>query len=94
MFLKSKTNPEQPKKEGKGRQKKKKSAPRETDVHLRQLAKKSTYVLFVIVFCCVFGRFSARGVRKHDKKMRTFPKVSSAKYFVGGFVYFFSPRLF
>jgi hypothetical protein len=42
---------------------------RENDVHLRQLAKKSTYVpTFFFFFKCVFGRFSARGVRKHEKK--------------------------
>jgi hypothetical protein len=42
---------------------------RENDVHLRQLAKKSTYVHFFF-FRCGFGRFSARGVRKHEKKIK------------------------
>jgi hypothetical protein len=35
-------------------------------IHLRQLAKKvRTYLLLLLFFKCVFGRFSARGVRKH-----------------------------
>jgi hypothetical protein len=46
---------------------------RENDVHLRQLAKKNTYVrsFFSDLSSTLFGvwRFSARGVRKHGKKI-------------------------
>jgi hypothetical protein len=56
---------------------------RVNDVHLRQLVKKNAYVpsFFLIFFKCVFGRFSARGVRKHGKKLSAFPKNSPGKHF-------------
>jgi hypothetical protein len=63
----------------KGRQKKEKK--RETDVHLHQLAKHSTYGIF---FKVRFGRFSARGVRKHEEKIEyVFKNKSSGKYCFG-----------
>jgi hypothetical protein len=43
---------------------------RENDVHLRQLAKKSTYVpsFFFLFFLVRFWAFLGKGVRKHEKK--------------------------
>jgi hypothetical protein len=63
---------------------------RENDVHLRQLAKKvRTYLLFFLFLECVFGRFSARGVRKHEKRnLVRFKKKSPGKYFFGGGIFF------
>jgi hypothetical protein len=60
---------------------------RENDVHLRQLAKKvRTCLLFFIFFLCVFGRFSARGVRKHEKKIECVSKKNHRRnFFLGEF---------
>jgi hypothetical protein len=50
---------------------------RGNDVHLRQLAKKSTYVPpFFFFFNCVFGRFSIRGTQKRDKKNHDIARAS------------------
>jgi hypothetical protein len=52
---------------------------RETDVHLRQLAKISAYVPTFFFLKCVFGRFSASGVQKRHKNM--FIKSACRKIF-------------
>jgi hypothetical protein len=61
-----------------GGRNKKERVSRENDVHLRQLAKKvrSLRAFFFPLFFlkCVFGRFSARGVRKHEKKSESVSK--------------------
>jgi hypothetical protein len=60
--------------------------PRENDVHLRQLAKTSTYVLFFF-FLVRFWAFLGKGVRKHEEnKLSTFQKNrwGTGKYFFGG----------
>jgi hypothetical protein len=65
---------------------------RENHVHLRQLAKQSTYVPF---FCFYFICFSAfLGVSRQGefentrKKLSTFQKNSPGKYFFGGGIFF------
>ncbi len=57
---------------------------RENDVHLRQLAKKSTYVLFF--FLVRFWAFLGKGSSKtRETKLSTFQKKSPGKYFFGEF---------
>jgi hypothetical protein len=59
--------------------------PRETDVHLRQLAKKSTYVPSFLFFLVRFWAFLGKGSSKTQEKfLSTFQKKSPGKYFFGG----------
>jgi hypothetical protein len=64
--------------------------PRENDVHLRQLAKKSTYVPpFFFFFLVRFWAFLGKGSSKtREKKFSTFQKQSPGKYFSGGGIFF------
>jgi hypothetical protein len=58
--------------------------PRENDVHLRQLAKKITYVFFYF-FLVRFWAFLGKGSSKtREQKLSTFQKKSPGKYFFGG----------
>jgi hypothetical protein len=59
---------------------------RENDVHLRQLAKKSTHVLFFLVrFWAFLGKGSLK-TREKDLSLSTCQKKSPGKYFFkGGF---------
>jgi hypothetical protein len=60
---------------------------RENDVHLRQLAKKSTYVpsLFFYFFVVRFWAFLGKGSSKtREKKLSAFQKQLPGKYFFGG----------
>jgi hypothetical protein len=62
---------------------------RETDVHLRQLAKKSTYVPSPFFFKVRFWAFLGKGSSKtREKKLSTFQKKSPGKYFFGGGIFF------
>jgi hypothetical protein len=59
---------------------------RENNVHLRQLAKKSTYLLCPLfpplsIFYCFFGRFSIRGPQKRDKKFHEIVRQNFAPDF-------------
>jgi hypothetical protein len=78
---------------------------RENDVHLRQLAKKSTYVrnCFLVFsrllnFLVRFGAFLGKGTSKtRDSFLSTVPKVSPGKYFFGEIFFpgrFFKPFFF
>jgi hypothetical protein len=58
---------------------------RENDVHLRQLAKKSTYVpSFFFFFLVRFWGFLGKVFSKtREKKLSTFQNKSPGKYFFG-----------
>jgi hypothetical protein len=59
----------------------------ENDVHLRQLAKKSTYVPFF--FLVRFWAFLGKGSSKTRKTfLSTFQKKTPGKYFFGGGFFF------
>jgi hypothetical protein len=58
---------------------------RENDVHLRQLAKKSTHVLFFKFFFSAFLGVSRQGEFENTrKKMSTFQKNRRGNIFSGG----------
>jgi hypothetical protein len=65
---------------------------RKNDVHLRQLAKKSTYVpsfFFSFFFLVRFWAFLGKGTSKtREKKLSTFQKKTPGKYFSGGGTFF------
>jgi hypothetical protein len=70
--------------QGKGRQKKIK---RKNDVHLRQLANKSTYVprLFLFLFFSAFLGVSRQGEFENTrKKIECVPKTSTGEIFLRG----------
>jgi hypothetical protein len=59
---------------------------RETDAHLRQLAKTSTYLFS--------GRFSTRGVRKHGKKIEYVSTTAGEIFFRAIFLTFYTSDFF
>jgi hypothetical protein len=63
---------------------------RENDVHLRQLAKKSTYVpSFFFFFLVHFWAFLGKGSsKKREKKMSTFQKKIAGEIFFRGGIFF------
>jgi hypothetical protein len=64
---------------------------RENDVHLRQLAKKSTYVpsLFFFIFFSAFLGVSRQGEFENTRNfLSTFQKKKPGKYFFRGKIFF------
>jgi hypothetical protein len=54
-------------------------------VHLRQLAKKSTYLLFLLFFFSAFLGVSRQGSKTREKIESVSKKITGETFFPGGF---------